>query len=197
MSLSTIILSLTVPAILAMPVLSSLVFITLFWLFLNPMILGSPLRLFLNPVILGSPLRLFLDSTMLLSPIVLFLNPAILLSPVVLLLDSAILLSPVLLLLDTPVARLITLIEYSPLVVVNALIPVTVMVGSAILDIAVPSDILPTVPSDLIWKPVVQNEHPWPTIIRSTIPVVVAIDVVKAPVIDDIIRVAYRNRKTL
>lgn len=184
MSLSTIILSLTVPAILAMPLLSSLVFITLFWLFLNPMILGSPLRLFLNPVILGSPLRLFLDSAMLLNPIVLFLNPAILLSPV-------------LLLLDTPVARLITLIEYSPLVVVNALIPVTVMVGSAILDIAVPSDILPTVPSDLIWKPVVQNEHPWPTIIRSTIPVVVAIDVVKAPVIDDIIRVAYRNRKPL
>jgi hypothetical protein len=184
MSLSTIILSLTVPAILAMPLLSSLVFITHFVLFLNPMILGSPLRL-------------FLDSAMLLNPIVLFLNPAILLSPVVLLLDSAILLSPVLLLLDTPVARLITLIEYSPLVVVNALIPVTVMVGSAILDIAVPSDILPTVPSDLIWKPVVQNEHPWPTIIRSTIPAVVAIDVVKAPVIDDIIRVAYRNRKPL
>jgi hypothetical protein len=103
----------------------------------------------------------------------------------------------VLLLMDSPVVDLITLIKESPPVVIGTLILVVTAVRPAVFNITIPSDILPTMPSYLIRKPLVQNDNPRAMIARRTIPMVTVIEVIVITVVDNIIRAAYGYGKTL
>jgi len=64
-------------------------------------------------------------------------------------------------------------------------------------NVTISSDIIEAMPSYLIRKPLVQNDHPRTTIVRRTIPVPVVVYVVIVPVVDDIIRATDRYRKSL
>lgn len=94
----------------------------------------------------------------------------------------------ILLSLNLSVVGIASLVKHSPPVVVITLILVRPTIRPAILNITIPSYVVPSMPSYLIGKPGIEDKNPRTAVIIRTVPVTIMVDVVPLAIVNDIVR---------
>ena len=94
----------------------------------------------------------------------------------------------VLLKLKLSVVGIASLIKNSPSVVVITLILVITTIRPAVLNITIPSYVVPAIPSYLIRKSGIEDKNPRPAVIIRTVPAPIMVDVIPVAIVNDIVR---------
>ena len=93
----------------------------------------------------------------------------------------------VLLSLNLSVVGIASLIKNFPPVVVITLILVRPTIRPAVLNITIPSYVVPAISSYLIRKAAIEDKNPRPAVIIRTVPVPIMVDVVTLSIVNDIV----------
>ena len=93
--------------------------------------------------------------------------------------------------LNLPVAGIAALIKHSPVVIVITLVLVIPAIRPTVLDITIPSYVVPFIPSYLIGQSVILDKNPRSAVIIRAVPVTIMEDVISVSIVNDIIRTAY------
>ena len=94
----------------------------------------------------------------------------------------------ILLSLNLSVVGIASLVKHSPPVVVITLILVRPTIRPAILNITIPSYVVPAIPSYLIRKSGIEDKNPRPAVIIRTVPAPIMVDIIPVAIVNDIVR---------